>query len=129
VTRVRKQQASWRDLIAYAALLALVSIIAVVGTEPHQRWGWAPQPVATAFTVFRLALVIATIASVPITALRSGGAREAGLVIITTTLWLYMTFLGIDWRLGFPLSLWELANWFFIEPMRVLVSTIASLVH
>ena len=111
-------------MIAYVAFLALIGVIAILGTSPKQPWGWAPSPVATAFTIVRLALILASIASIPIIILRRGDARFVGLVIIITTTWLYLIFLGIDWRLGFPLGLWGLVVWYFAKPLQWLVSII-----
>jgi hypothetical protein len=125
VIRPRRQiEPIWRGLIAYTAFLALIGVIAVLGTSPNQPWGWAPSPVATAFTITRLALILASIASIPIIILKKGGARFVGFVIIITTTWLFLVFLGIDWRLGYPLQPWGLVVWYFVKPLEWLVSAI-----
>ncbi len=111
-------------MIAYAAFLALIGVVTVLGTSPGQPWGWAPGPVAVAFTIFRLAMILASIASVPIIILKGGSARFVGLVIIVTTAWLFLVFLGVDWRLGWPLRPLELAVWYFLKPLVWLVNII-----
>jgi len=121
----RKQiEPIWRGLIAYVAFLALIGAIAIIGTSPNQPWGWAPSPVATAFTISRLVIILASLASTPIIILKKGDARFVGLVIIITTVWLYLVFLGVDWRLGFPLSFGGLTVWYFLKPLEWLVSVI-----
>jgi len=125
VIRPRKQiEPIWRGLIAYVAFLALIGVIAILGTSPNQPWGWAPSPVTTAFTIFRLALILASLASIPIIILRRGNARFVGFVIIITTTWLFLVFLGVDWRLGYPLSPRGLVVWYFLKPLEWLVSAI-----
>ncbi len=54
-----------------------------------------PGPIANAFTLVRLVLVLAF-------------------------LWLYVTFLGVDWRLDWTIFL-GLAKWFFIDSIHVFV--------
>ncbi len=123
--RPRKQiEPIWRGLIAYTAFLALIGVVTILGTSPNQPWGWAPSPAATAFTVFRLALILASLASTPIIILKKGGARFVGLVIIITTTWLFLVFLGVDWRLGYPLQPWGLVDWYFLKPLGWLASVI-----
>jgi hypothetical protein len=124
--RPRKQiEPIWRGLIAYVAFLALIGVIAVLGTSPNQPWGWAPSPAATAFTIARLALILASLASIPIIILRrDGNARFVGLVIIITTTWLFLVFLGVDWRLGWPLQPWGLVVWYFLKPLEWLIKVL-----
>jgi hypothetical protein len=111
-------------LIAYVAFLALIGVVTVLGTSPNQPWGWAPSPAAVAFTIFRLALTLASLASIPIIILKKGDARFVGLVIIITTTWLFLVLLGVDWRLGWPLSPRGLVVWYFLKPLQWLVSAI-----
>jgi len=121
----RKQvEPIWKGLIAYTVFLALIGVIAILGTSPNQPWGWAPSPAATAFTIFRLAMTLASLASIPIIILKKGDARFVGFVIIITTIWLYLVFLGVDWRLGWPLSPWGLTVWYFLKPLEWLASII-----
>jgi len=111
-------------LIAYTVFLALIGVIAILGTSPNQPWGWAPSPAATVFTISRLVIILASLASTPIIILKKGDARFVGFVIIITTVWLFLVFLGVDWRLGWPLTPWGLVVWYFVKPLEWLVSVI-----